>query len=235
MNRTVLEQRPWLEERLNIAELKVYSFEMKASGKQLAPQGWWQVIRSKDWLLKWFLGTIGVKMPVAVIEREPNAEEGHEHNTLPDLARLFETFPQLEKIDIETEHGNLLSLFPASKVTPESFRELDNQRVEVNVLVKHWQMYSFSNMLYRNGIEEGTLQFGDESAHGRVALSYEIRPGVFQEHREHRIVNIRLLDYVVRSEDEIEISNHAEIALSKWQWFGGMFRGGQKRCNSLGA
>jgi hypothetical protein len=219
VNTRVLEQHPWLDKRLKIAELQVRKFEMERFGVQWVPQGWWHVMKSRHWGLHWCLEKTGMKMRAEKSKAE--VEEGHEHNTLPDLAKLFEAFPLLEKIDIETEHRHLLSLFPAPRDTAESFRALDERGVEVNVRVKHWQMQSFCNMLYRNGIERGTIRFGDNGDSGKVALSYETSLG--GEERGHRIVSFRLLDCVVRPEGEADNDNQGDMKPSRWKKFGEMW------------
>jgi hypothetical protein len=218
VNTRVLEQHPWLGERLQIAELKIRKFEMKGCGMQWVPRGGWQVMRTRHWSLNWCLETMGIKM--RVLDERNKVEEGHEHNTLPDLARLFETFPLLEKIDIETEHRHLLSLFPAPRDTAESFRALDQRGVEVNILLKHWQMESFCNMLHRNGIERGTIRFGDHWGNGKVALSYETLHGGRQP--ENRIVKFRLVDCVL-PEIEAEDDGKTDEKLSRWKCFGGVW------------
>lgn len=212
VNTSVLEQHPWLGERLKIAELRVRKFEMGGCGMQWVPQGWWQEMTARHWGLHWCLETFGVKMPIG--KQPDDAQEGHEHNTLPDLAKLFETFPLLEKIDIETEHRHLLSLFPAPRDTAESFRALEERGIEVNVLLKQWQMESFCNMLYRNGIERGTIRFGDYFTRGKMALSYEtITEG---RRRGHQIVSFRLFDCMVRPE-EAEDGSQADVKPSRWK------------------
>lgn len=217
VNTSVLLQYPWLGERLKIAELKVRKFEMKGFGMQWAPQGWWQVMRARHWSVHWCLNKIGMK--IRVHEPKVEVEERLEHNTLPDLAKLFEKFPLLEKIDIETEHRHLLSLFPAPRDTAESFRALDERGVEINVLVKHWQMDSFCNMLYQNGIERGTIKFGDGRDSGKVALSYETLPG----ERSRPLVSFRLVDCVLKPEMDVEEANNGDGKLSLWKVVGGMW------------
>ena len=218
VNTSVLEQHPWLGERLEIAELRVRKFKIMDSGMQWVPQGWWQVMRVRQWGLKWCLETMGMK--VQPPEPKVNVEEGREHNTLPDLARLFENFPLLEEIDIETEHRHLLSLFRTPRDTAESFRALDQRGVEVNILLRHWQMESFCNMLHRNGIERGTIKFEDERGNGKVALSYERLPDGRQRGRP--IVSFRLVDSVP-AEIEANGDGTNEEKLSKWKMFGGMW------------
>jgi hypothetical protein len=220
VNTSVLDHHPWLRDRLRIAELKVVKFEMGACGLRWVPDGWWRVVQPRNWSLGW-LKTLGVNLPVGTdVEKEDDVEDSHEHNTLPDLAKLFDTFPLLEKIDIETEHRNLLSLFPAPTDTAESFRALDERGVEVNILVKHWQIHSFCNMLYQNGAERGTIRFGNGTSKGRIALSYETQPGG-RDHG-HRIVSFRLIDCVVKSEGS-EDDSSADISWRKrvgamWLW-----------------
>jgi hypothetical protein len=218
---SVLEQHPWLGKRLKIAELKVKTFEMGECGMAWRPYGFWQVLRAPGSKLNWCLEALGLKSrpEQKTGEEEEAVEAGQEHNTLPDLAKLFEAFPLLEKIDIETEHRHLLSLFPAPKDTAESFLKLDERGVEVNVLVKHWQMQSFSNMLYRNGMEKGTIRFGNgRNESGKVALSYETLP-----QQGHCIVSFRLVDCVLRRESKAGDEDNSGLRLWRWKQLGGMW------------
>jgi hypothetical protein len=214
VNSRVLEQHPWLDERLKIAELKVKKFDMNGFGMVGKPQRFWQVMKVREWCLSWWLECLGMES-----KREEKmddlgvVEAGHEHNTLPDLARLFETFPLLEKIDIETEHRHLLSLFPASRAAADSFQKLDKRGVEVNVLVKYWQMQSFCNMLYRNGIERGTIQFGSGHESSKVALSYQTLPEL-----GHRVVRFRLVDCMLQPDDMVD-DTKTNSELSRWKRF----------------
>lgn len=215
---SVLEQYPWLGKRLRIAELKVKKFEMEQCGMAWRPHGFWQLLQAKGWVFHACLKALRLeqKADEKIWEEDEAAEVAQEHNTLPDLAKLFEAFPKLEKIDIETEHRHLLSLFPAPRDTAESFLKLDERGVEVNILVKSWQMQSFCNMLYRNGIEKGTIHFGSGAGSGKVALSYETMP-----EQGHPIVSFRLVDCVLKPDSEN--GDDCKSRLFRWKQLGGMW------------
>jgi hypothetical protein len=218
VNSSVLEQHPWLGERLKIAELKVRQFEMRDCGMAWQSQRFWPIVRFRDWSLGWYLEVLGMRTKVEPkMEDLEVVETGQERNTLPDLARLFESFPLLEKIDIETEHRHLLSLFPAPRETAESFQMLDERGIEVNVLVKNWQMQSFCNMLYRNGIEKGRISFGNENGSGKITVSYQTLPEL-----GYRVVSFRLADCMLQPEDTGH-STKSNSGLSRWKQVGGMW------------
>jgi hypothetical protein len=146
----VLQEHPWLPQRLRVENLKMRTYVMEPLG--LRNQTWWQTI----------------KAGVGAIFNQEASENGHD--SLPNLARLCESFPLLKKIIIETEHRDLLALFPHPRDTAESFRGLGVKGIEINILSKSWQIWSFHNMLYRNG--RGTLRM--EGA-GWAQMSFETR------------------------------------------------------------
>lgn len=162
----IAEKFPWLCTRLRIAELSVQKFALGDRRRAKKPESWIQRM-----LCALGLGKQMVEELLSGLHLSQKAMST-EHNTLPDLARLFETFPMLEKIDIQTDHCVLLSLFPAPKETASSFLPLTHRGVEVNVLLHNWQIGAFCSMLYRNGVETGTIKFASHS-YPVVDISYE--------------------------------------------------------------
>jgi hypothetical protein len=196
VNSDVADLHPWLCSRLRIAELSVRRYDMWGDFRIQKPETWIQryLLRklglgkqSLDYLLSW--------LHISPIAAKP------EHNTLPDLAKLFETFPLLEKIDIQTDHCVLLSLFPAPKETASSFLPLHQNGVEVNILLRNWQVSQFCSMLYRNGVETGSIQFASYN-HRVVDLSYERL--VAGARPEEGVVRYRLLDCILPEREMVE-------------------------------
>jgi hypothetical protein len=58
------------------------------------------------------------------------------YNTFPDLAKIFSTFPRLEKIDIETKSQTLLLLFLSLVSTAFLYQELGNKKIEIYFLFR---------------------------------------------------------------------------------------------------
>jgi len=136
-------------------------------------------------------------MKAAIFEQETR-EKGRD--TFSDLAQLFESFPLLEKIVIETEHRDLLALFHAPTDTAECFRSLGERGVEINILSKRRQVRSFHNMLHRNGIEREPFRF----VGGGVETLYGIGPGEYRGEGRPNIFTFRLLDFVGKPESMAE-------------------------------
>jgi hypothetical protein len=137
------------------------------------------------------------------------------HDTFPNLAQLFNSFPMLEKIVIETEHRDLLALFPAPRDTAESFRSLGDRGVEIDILPKRWQLQSFHNMLYRNGIEKSTFQF---SGAGRLQMAYETMNGEWRGLDKDKTFTFSLLDFVWEPERMVEKDRKVGWRLFKFFW-----------------
>jgi len=176
VNDTVLNEYPWLSQRLRVEKLKMRAYVMKPLGVTWVPRNrtWWQTMKAE----------VGARFD------QESSDTGHD--TLSHVAQLFKSFPLVEKIVIETEHRDLLALFPAPRDTAESFRELGERGIEIIILLKSWQIRSFHNMLYRNGIERNTFQL---DGGGKVDLSYETW---FREGRppdKDQTFTFRLLDF----------------------------------------
>jgi hypothetical protein len=154
VNGIILNENTWLSQRLRVENSSMRTYVMKPRGVTWVPRSrtWWQTMKAK----------------VGAIFDQENSNYGH--NTLSDMAQLLKSFPLVEKIVIETTHRNMLALFPAPRDTAESFRELGERGVEIDILVTSWQIRSFHNMLYRNGIQRSTFQVDGERI---VDLSYE--------------------------------------------------------------
>jgi hypothetical protein len=99
-----------------------------------------------------------------------------EHNTLPDLARVFESFSQLEKVDMETEHHQLISFLPSPIETAMVLSPLLERGVEINVLLRKWQLRQWASVCKRNGMDMARLRFWHENG-GEVGLAYEGKTG----------------------------------------------------------
>jgi hypothetical protein len=177
VNDIVLNEYPWLSQRLRVENLKMWTYVMKPLGVTWVPRSrtWWQTMKAE----------VGARFG------QENSNKGDD--TLSDLAQLFKSFSLVEKIIIETEHRHLLALFPAPRGTAESFRDLGERGVEIVILVTSWQIRSFHNMLYRNGIQRDTFQL---DCGGRVDLSYEsgFREGSRLD--KDQTFTFRLLDFL---------------------------------------
>jgi hypothetical protein len=185
VNDIVLNEHPWLSQRLRVDNLKMRTYVMKPLGVTWVPRNrtWWQTMKAE----------VGARFG------GENSDNGHD--TFFHLAQLFKSFPLVEKIVIETEHRDLLALFPAPRETAESFRELGERGVEINILLKKWQIRSFHNMLFRNGIQRDTFQLDNG---GRVDLSYETW---FREGRrpdKDQTFTFRLLDFLWTPKSMVE-------------------------------
>lgn len=99
-----------------------------------------------------------------------------EHNTLSDLAKILESFSQLEKVDFETEHHQLISLFPSPVATAMAFSPLLERGVEINVLLRKWQLHQWADVFDRNGLDRTKLTFWHENG-GEVGLAYVGKTG----------------------------------------------------------
>jgi hypothetical protein len=177
VNDIVLNEYPWLSQRLRVENLKMRTYVMKPLGVTWVPRSrtWWQTMKAK----------VGTRFD------QENLDDGHD--TLFDLAQLFRSFPLVEKIVIETENRDLLALFPAPRDAAESFRELGERGVEIIILVTSWQIRSFHNMLYRNGIQKDTFQL---DCGGRVDLSYETWFREGRRPNKDQTFTFRLLDFL---------------------------------------
>lgn len=191
VNSAVAEQYPWLCSHLRLAELNVRKFN--AQDRTIKSDSWFH----QYLLRKMTLGRQSLERVFPWLQR-PSTSPSNEHNTLPDLAKLFETFPLLEKIDIQSDNRILFSLFQAPKETALSFLPLHTRGVEVNVLLHDWQVSQFCSMLYRNGVETGSITF-TSSGQTMVILSYEslVRGDV----PSGKVVSFRLLDCIVPERD----------------------------------
>jgi hypothetical protein len=208
VNTSVLDDHPWLYPRLRIAELNVRTFE-------LSKKTWIQNCLTKLKYGKYdvlsLLSNLGIWKPAS-----------DEHNTLPDLAKLFETFPQLRQIDIETESQSLLSLFPGPAETAASFGGLAGRGVEVSLLLWDWQVETFSNMMMRHGVERGQIRFSGRAGRGEIELDFErdVQTGRLRD----RVIRYRLLDAVLKPEEEVmrdrKVSNlqHNDEVLTTHFW-----------------
>jgi hypothetical protein len=185
VNDIVLKKYPWISQRLRVENLKMSTYVMKPLGVTWVPRTrtWWQTMKAE----------VGARFD------QENSDNGHD--TLSHLAQLFKSFPLLEKVVIETNHRHLLALFPAPRDTAESFRELDERGVEVEILLKDWQIRTFHNMLYRNGVRRDSFQL---EGGGRVDLSSE---AWFREGRrpdKDQTFTFRLLDFLWIPERGVE-------------------------------
>jgi hypothetical protein len=206
INAAVAEKYPWLCSRLQIAELNVQKFDMHNGLMLPKPQSWIRryLFRKLGVGKRTLDGIVGWLHPAL----KPMSNE---HNTLPDLARLFEQFPLLEKIDIQTDHCILLSLFPAPKETASTFLPLHIRGVEVNVLLHNWQVSQFCSMLYRNGVEKGNIGFASQGQE-MINLSYERLVG--GELPAERIVTYRFLDCIVPEKTLGKIDASVELIVT---------------------
>jgi len=192
VNESLLDEHPWLFPRLRISELNVRTFEM--------PTRTWLRSCMKSCMDRLKYGKYNI---CSVLSRlgisQPKSDE---HNTLPDLAKLFSTFPQLEKIDIETESQTLLSLFPSPASTASTFQELGNRGIEVCLLLRDWQIEQFRNMMMKNGVEKGSIRFlGLGPKKGEINFDFE--RDVATGRLKDRVIRYRLLDAVIRPEAKV--------------------------------
>jgi hypothetical protein len=200
VNESLLDEHSWLFPRLRISELNVQTFEItKRTWLQSCMKSCMDRLKYGKYNICSVLSHLGIPHP-----------KSDEHNTLPDLAKVFSAFPRLEKIDIETESQTLLSLFPSPASTASSFQELGNRGIEVCLLLRDWQIEQFSNMLMKNGIERGNIRFlGLGPNKGQINLDFErdVAAGSFKD----RVIRYRLLDAVIRPEAEVMAEREVSV------------------------
>jgi hypothetical protein len=112
------------------------------------------------------------------------------HNSLPTLAKVLQCYTRLEKIDMETVHKQLISLSPSPQEIARAFEPLPNT-VEVNMLLKKWQLWHWANLSRRNGLNSRNLEFWHEYG-DQVDLGYADRKGASM--RSYGLVRYRVSD-----------------------------------------
>ena len=76
-----------------------------------------------------------------------------QHNTLSDLARIIESFPLLNRLEIEPDPQNLLMLWPNPMDTMKYFEAFHAKGVEVILLLKQMQRWIFFAIMQHIGID----------------------------------------------------------------------------------
>lgn len=75
-------------------------------------------------------------------------------NTLPDLARLLEAFPLLERLDIELDEKSVYMLWPNPMDSLRSLESLHAKEIEFNVVLRGQQRAVFLAIMVQLGFDE---------------------------------------------------------------------------------
>lgn len=184
INYRVLRRHRWLGKRLRRAEVRVLRFETTERGKEWLPKGWVRSVIAPRGSLDRGLERMGLKGLAQKYESDfcsgeegEGWKKGRERNTLPDLARLFLVFPVLERVDLETEHRYVLSLFPPLREVAESFKALDERGVGVSIVVKSGQTNPLVDMLSRNGMKRTDVRLDHALRDGKTIWRFCLSAG----------------------------------------------------------
>lgn len=187
INKNILAQHPFLWDRLrNIyGTAKLLGIRIKRG----------KCARDCGTLLAFLLS-----MGYSYIARTLWRTKSTEHNTLPELAKVLDNFSNLENIDLESEHHHLISLFSDPLETAIAFAPLREKGVEVNVLLRKWQLRQWSNLMARNGVNSANLMFQHENGEG-VGIEYENRTG--RSMLSYGMVRFKFLDCLGQTSNNV--------------------------------